>query len=78
MNVLFYLKVDCSEILCVGFSNPKNSVLPPSFLYMICIKSYPYVNINVENLCLNWNNLGIMNSIKILAAKSNSVGLNSL
>ena len=27
MNVFFHPKVDCSETLCVGFSNAKNSIL---------------------------------------------------
>ena len=78
VNVFFYLKVGCSEILGVEFSNPKNSILLPNFLYMVWIKSYLHVNTNVEISCLNWNNLGIITCIKILAAKWNSMSLESL
>ena len=78
MNVVFHLKEGCSEILCLGFSNPKNSILLPNFSYMLWIKSYLYVNTSVEISYLNWNNLRIINCIKILAAKSNSMGLNYL
>ena len=74
MNVFFHL----SEILCVEFSIPKNSILLPNFLYMIWIKSYLHVNTNVEISCLSWKNLGIINCVKVLAAKSNSMGLKSL
>ena len=47
---------------------------------MVWIKSYFHVNINVKVKisCVNWNNLGIINCIKILTAKSNSIGLKSL
>ena len=45
---------------------------------MVWIESYLHVNTTVEMLCLNWNNLGVINCIKILAAKSNSMGLKSL
>ena len=31
MNVFIRLKVDCSEIGCVGFSNIKNSILLSDF-----------------------------------------------
>ena len=31
MNVFIHLKVDCSEILGVGFSNPKNLIFLPNF-----------------------------------------------
>ena len=75
--VFIHLKVDCSEILCVGFSNPKNSILSGVW-YMIWIKSYLHVNVNVEISCLNLNNLRIISCIKILAAKSNFTSLKSL
>ena len=45
---------------------------------MFWIKSYLHVKSNVEISCLNWNNLGIINDINILAAKSNSLHLKSL
>ena len=67
MNVVFHPKVDCSEILCVGFSNSKNPILLSNFLYMVWIKSYFYVETNVEMSCLNWNNLGVINCIEIVA-----------
>ena len=76
VNVFFLFKVDCSEILCVGIR--KNSILLPNILYMVWIKSYLHVHTNVEILCIKWNNLGIINCIKLLAAKSNSMGLESL
>ena len=78
MNVFLHLMVDCSEILCVGLSNLKNSILLSYFLYMVSIKSYFHVNADVEILCLNLNNLRIINCIKILATKSNFMGLKSL
>ena len=78
MNAFFHLKVDCSEILSIGFSNAKNSILLPNVLHMVWIKGYLYVNANAEISCLNWNNVGIINCIKNLAAKSNSMGLKSL
>ena len=36
------------------------------------------VNTNVELSSLNWNNLGIINCIEILATKSNNMGLKPL
>ena len=36
------------------------------------------MNTNVEISCLNLNNLRIINCIKILAAKSNSMGMKSM
>ena len=45
---------------------------------MVWIKSYLHINTHVEISCLNWNNLGIINCIKILAAKSNFMGLKFL
>ena len=78
MSVFFHLKVNCSEILCVGFSSPKNLILLPDFLYVVWVKCYLHVNTNVEISCLNRNNLGIINCIKILAVKPNSKGLKCL
>ena len=72
MNVFFHLKVNCSETLCAGFSKHAR------FLIRGLDPSYLLVNTNVEISCLNWNNLGIINCIKILAVKSNSKGLKSL
>ena len=63
---------------CEAFSNSKNSILLPDFLLMAWIKSYLHVNTNIDISRLNWNNLGIINYMKILEAKSNSVGLKSL
>ena len=51
MNVLLHLK-DCSEILYVGLSNPKNLILPQDFCYMVWIKSYLHVNTDVKISCL--------------------------
>ena len=76
MNVSFHPKVDCS--LCVWFSYPKNSILLSDLWCMVWIKSCLHVNSNLEIFCLNWNNLEIINCIKILAAKSNSDCLKSL
>ena len=45
---------------------------------MVWIKNYRYLNTSVEISFLNWNNLRIINCIKILAAKLNSMGLNYL
>ena len=45
---------------------------------MVGIKSYLHVNTNAEISCLNLNNLRIISFIKILAAESNSTGLQSL
>ena len=42
------------------------------------IKRYLHVNTNVEISFLNWNNLGVINFIKDLTAKSNSMGQKSL
>ena len=78
MNVFFHLKVDCFDILCAEFLNSKNSILLPDFLYMVWIQNYLLVNSNVEILSLNWNKLGIINCIKILATKSNFMGVKSL
>ena len=78
MNVLLYLKVDCSEILCVGFSDETNSILLPNVSYNIWIKNYLNVNTNVEISCFNLNNLRIINIIKILAAELSSMVLKSL
>ena len=57
MNVFLHLKVDCSEILCVGLSDPRNSILLPDFRYVVWIKCYLHVNTNAEISCLNWGNL---------------------
>ena len=45
---------------------------------MVWIKSYLHVNTNVEISCLNWNDLGIINCIKLLAAKLSYMDLKSL
>ena len=74
MNIFIHRKVDCSEIVCVGFSNSKNSNLLPGFL----MYDYLHVNYNIEISCLNLNNLRIINCIKILATKFGSMGLKSL
>ena len=66
------------EISSEVFSNAKNSILLPNFLYKVWVKSYPHVNTNVEISCLNRNNFGIIKFIKILATKSNSLALKCL
>ena len=78
--VFFHLKVDCPEGFSVGFSSPKNSMLVPDLQlrYMVWIKNYPHASTNVEISCLNRNDFGIIKFIKILAAKSNSLGLKTL
>ena len=58
-------EMDCSEILCVRFSNPEWSTLLLDFLYMVWIKRYLHLNTNVENSCVNWNKLGIIDCSKI-------------
>ena len=56
---------------------PKEFDFAAKFLTYGWIKSYLHVDTDVEISCLNWNNLGIINCIKILAAKSNTMGQKS-
>ena len=70
--------MDCPEILSIRHSKAKNSILLSDFCCMVWIKSYPHVNTNVEIYCLNRDDFGIIIFIKILASKSNSLGLKSL
>ena len=50
-------------------------MMDPHFIW---IKSYLHVDTNVDISCLNWNNLGIITCIRILAVKSNSKRMQSL
>ena len=70
--------MDCSETFCVVFSNPKKSILLSNFSYIFWMKSYLYVNTDVQISCSDWNNLGIINCIKLLTSKSKSMGKKSL
>ena len=61
ISIFIHLKVDCSKILCVGFSKSQYLILLSIFLYMVRIKSYLFVNTNIEMSCLNLNNSRIIN-----------------
>ena len=75
MNVLLHLKLDFPAILSVRFSGPRNSILLPEF-YIWCGSKVICNLTHLSNFfCLNTKNLESIRYIKILAAKSNSMGL---